>query len=64
MESKYMSPKEFFDTVVKMREYQKRYFKARLPVDLKESKRLEKIVDSEIERVERTLRERESPRMF
>jgi hypothetical protein len=47
-----MKPKEFFDTVVQMRAAQKRFFKSHSSFDLQESKRLEKIIDKEIERVQ------------
>lgn len=46
-----MTAKEFFDTVVSMRENQKKYFATRDTLALRESKRLEKIIDEEITRV-------------
>lgn len=46
-----MSPRQFFDTVSKMRDAQKRYFKTRSSFDLREAKVLEKVIDDEITRV-------------
>ncbi len=46
-----MNAKEFFDTVAKMREAQKNYFKTRTSQYLTLSKKLEKEVDTEIDRV-------------
>lgn len=50
-----MDARKFFDTVVAMRERQKAYFKYRRKSDLNESKRLEGIIDTEIERVKALL---------
>lgn len=47
-----MKPREFFDKVAAMRAAQKKYFKSRSSFDLHEAKRLEKIIDDEIARVE------------
>ncbi len=47
-----MNAKDFFDTVCAMRAAQKRFFKSHSSFDLQESKRLEKIIDNEIKRVE------------
>jgi len=52
-----MSPREFYDIVVKMREAQKKYFKSRSSFDLEAAKRYEKIIDKEIERVKAVLGE-------
>lgn len=46
-----MNAKEFFDLVSKMRSAQRDFFKTRAPGSLQESKRLERLVDAEIERV-------------
>lgn len=46
-----MTPKEFYEKVVKMREAQKSYFKTRSSMDLQVCKRLEKEIDNEIARV-------------
>lgn len=48
-----MNPKEFFDLVSQMRQAQRDYFKTRTPQSLQESKRLERLVDSEIDRVKK-----------
>lgn len=52
-----MNAREFYNAVVEMRKAQKNYFKTRnMPLTarehLSESKRLEKIIDDEIKRVE------------
>lgn len=59
-----MTHKQFFDIVKKMREQQKRYFQTRREDDLKESKRIEKEVDNEIDRVGKVLEEKNNPRLF
>lgn len=46
-----MNAKQFYDTVCKMRQAQKMYFKMRTRQHLEEAKRLEKIIDDEIFRV-------------
>lgn len=46
-----MNPREFYDTVVKMRNMQKEYFKTRNSLALRRSMQLEKLVDDEIKRV-------------
>lgn len=46
-----MNPKQFFDTVVAMRQAQKEYFRTRFPDVLKKSKALEAEIDAEIKRV-------------
>ena len=43
-----MTPQEFFQKVVEMRQAQKRYFKMRTSLDLAQSKKLEKEIDNEI----------------
>jgi hypothetical protein len=45
-----MNAKEFFDTVASMRHNQQQYFRTRSHIFLKEAKRLEAVVDSEITR--------------
>lgn len=50
-----MDARKFFDTVVAMRKCQKAYFKYRRKSDLTESKRLEGMIDAEIERVQTRL---------
>lgn len=50
-----MTPKQFFDTVCAMREAQKKFFKSHSSFELHEAKRLEKIIDTEIERVRKII---------
>lgn len=59
-----MDAKQFYDTVVRMREAQKQYFKTRRPCDMQRSKEIEKLVDAEIERVQRILWEQCNPSLF
>lgn len=59
-----MNSREFYDTVVRMREAQKLYFKTRRPSDLQRSKQIEKVIDTEIERVQRIEWERRNPPLF
>jgi hypothetical protein len=56
-----MTEKEFFTLVVQMRNAQKLYFRNRDKSDLQSSKKLEKLVDDEIRRVERSQVEPELP---
>ena len=49
-----MTPKEFFDKVVEMRRCQKEYFKNKRQIDLRISKQIEREVDEEIERVQKS----------
>ena len=58
-----MSPKEFFDKVSRMRKAQKEYFRTRSGRALADSKRLEKEIDDEIERVEKVMEEKNNPKM-
>lgn len=58
-----MNAKQFFETVEKMREAQKNYFRTRSQLYLKESKQYEKEIDNEIKRVNATLEERNNPRI-
>ncbi len=48
-----MTPKEFFDLVARMRKMQQEYFRTRTSASLSVSKKLERAVDAEIERVNR-----------
>lgn len=59
-----MDSKEFYETVKRMRAAQKEYFKTRRPCDLQRSKEIEKVIDTEIERVERIIWERKNPPLF
>ena len=58
-----MSPKEFFDKVSRMREAQKEYFRTRSGRALSDSKRLEKEIDDEIERVNKVMEAKNNPKM-
>ena len=58
-----MSPKEFFDKVCRMRKAQKEYSRTRSGRALADSKRLEKEIDDEIERVEKVMEEKNNPKM-
>ena len=51
-----MDSKQFFDLVSHMRDRQKEYFRSRNASSLKESKRLEREVDKEIDRDREFLR--------
>lgn len=46
-----MKPREFYDTVVLMRQAQRRYFATRSQEALNDSKMYEQRIDAEIERV-------------
>lgn len=46
-----MNPREFFYTVAQMRSAQKAYFKTRDPNVFRAARKLENIIDREIERV-------------
>ena len=58
-----MNAKQFFETVEKMREAQKNYFRSRSQLYLKESKHYEKEIDNEIKRVNATLAQRNNPQI-
>lgn len=60
-----MNHREFYDSVVKMREYQRAFFrsKGQDKEALRYAKDYERIIDTEIKRVEMTLRERQNPRL-
>lgn len=60
-----MNAKEFYDTVVKMRHYQQIYFrsKGQDKEALRYAKNYEKIIDTEIKRVEIIEREKLQPRL-
>ena len=59
-----MKPKEFFDAVVRMREKQQEYFKTKTSSALTERKRLERVIDDEIERVQRFIHEKQNPKLW
>lgn len=58
-----MTPKEFFDKVCRMRKAQKEYFRTRSGRALSDSKRLEKEIDDEIERVNKVMEAKQNPKM-
>lgn len=53
-----MTPKEFYENVKQLRLAQREYFATRSTKALAQSKTLEKVIDDEIERVERLLTEK------
>lgn len=58
-----MTSKEFFNKVCRMLKAQKEYFRTRSGRALADSKRLEKEIDDEIERVEKVMEEKNNPKM-
>lgn len=58
-----MRPREFFDKVSRMRKAQKEYFRTRSSRALSDSKRLEKEIDDEIERVNKVMEAKNNPKM-
>lgn len=58
-----MTPKEFFNKVCRMRKAQKEYFRTRSGRALSDSKRLEKEIDDEIERVNKVVEAKNNPKM-
>lgn len=58
-----MNPREFFDKVSLMRKAQKEYFRTRSSRALTDSRRLEKEIDTEIERANKVMTERLNPKM-
>lgn len=56
-----MTPYEFFRKVERMRSKQKEYFRTRSSAALTDSKRLEREIDEEIERVNKILSSRQNP---
>lgn len=59
-----MDAKAFFDLVSSMRTMQKKYFRTRSTSIMEQSMKLEERVDAEIERVNKILEERRSPKLF
>lgn len=55
-----MTPRQFFDKVVEMREAQKEYFDTRDREVLTKAKNLEKEIDAEIHRVQLILKSKET----
>lgn len=58
-----MAPKEFFDKVCRMRKAQKEYLRTRSGRALSDSKRMEKEIDDEIERVNKVMEAKNNPKM-
>lgn len=59
-----MNAYDFFNLVTKMRDKQKEYFRTRSASVLQESKRLEKQVDEEIQRVNEIIKDKQEPKLF
>lgn len=59
-----MNAEQFFNTVAQMRAKQKEYFRTRSSAALTDSKRLEKIVDAEIQRVREIIKGKQEPKLF
>lgn len=53
-----MNARQFYEEVKKMREFQKTYFRQRTQQNLEASKAQEKLIDAEIERVEKLLKQK------
>lgn len=58
-----MTPREFFNKVSRMRKAQKEYSRTRSGRTLSDSKRLEKEIDAEIERVNKVMEAKNNPKM-
>lgn len=58
-----MDAKTFFDKVSQLRKAQKEYFRTRSGRALTESKRLEKEIDTEIERVNKVMADKQNPKI-
>jgi len=58
-----MDAKTFFDKVSQLRKAQKEYFRTRSGRALTESKRLEKEIDAEIERVNKVMADKQNPKI-
>ena len=59
-----MTARDFFNLVARMRANQKEYFRTRSASVLQESKRLEKQVDDEIQRVNELIKDKQEPKLF
>jgi hypothetical protein len=55
-----MNSKQFYDAVVRLRHYQKEYFKTHTREALKQSISSENLIDQEIERVNTILKQKEN----
>lgn len=58
-----MDAKTFFDKVSQLRKAQKEYFRTRSGRALTDSKRLEKEIDAEIERVNKVMADKQNPKI-
>ena len=56
-----MNAREFYEKVRELRRWQKAYFSTRTKQALEESKSLERIIDAEIDRVQKIIEERNNP---
>lgn len=54
-----MKPLQFYRLVVEMRKHQKRYFKLHSYSALMDARKIERMIDAEIERVEQIVMQRE-----
>lgn len=59
-----MKPLQFYRLVVEMRKHQKRYFKLHSYSALMEARKIERIIDAEIDRVEQIVMKREKQGEF
>jgi len=59
-----MTAEMFFRLVAQMREQQRAYFRTRSSKALADSRRLEKDVDAEIERVTKILTDKQNPKLW
>lgn len=59
-----MNAREFYDAVVKMRNAQREYYKFKSRNNLVKAKRLEKVVDDEIVRVNERLEAKRNPKLL
>ena len=59
-----MTARDFFTLVTRMRDKQKEYFRTSSASVLQESKRLEKQVDDEIQRVNEIIKDKQEPKLF
>ena len=59
-----MNAREFYEKVRELRRWQKAYCSTRTKQALEESKSLERIIDAEIDRVQKIMEERNNPKIF
>jgi len=59
-----MNAKQFYDEVVKLRRLQKKYFCIRSSGTLRSRKKQEKLIDSEIDRIERLIQKHHNTNLF